>query len=142
MLTRLTTALVLCCLAGLPGRAAEEPKAFACTFTNGTTQVYENGAFAPEKATPLVFGIVAIDIQGQTADLKTGSGTGSRSLKIAQAVNATHFLEVVTEGSLHITTVFDKDDAKGSHPAVHSRHFGLLGQPIVSHYHGFCEATG
>jgi hypothetical protein len=46
----------------------------------------------------------------------------------------------VTEGSLHITTIFDKDDTKGAYPAVHSRHFGLLGQPIVTQYHGFCEA--
>ena len=53
---------------------------------------------------------------------------------MVHAVNATHFLEVVTEGSLHITTVFDKDDAKGAYPAVHSRHFGLFGQPIVTQY--------
>jgi hypothetical protein len=59
---------------------------------------------------------------------------------VVQAVNATHFLEVVTEGFLHITTVYDKDDAKGAYPAVHSRHFGLPGQPIVTQYQGFCEA--
>jgi len=140
MFARLTTALLLCALAALPARAADGPKAFACTFTSGTAQVYENGAFAAEKAAPLAFGIAAIDARAQTADLKTASGTGS--LKIAYAVNAMHFLEVVTEGSLHITTVFDKDDAKGAYPAVHSRHFGLLGQPIVAQYHGFCEATG
>jgi hypothetical protein len=46
---------------------------------------------------------------------------------------------VVTEGSLHITTIYDKDESSGAYPAVHSRHFGLLGQPIVSQYHGFCE---
>jgi hypothetical protein len=140
MLARLTTALLVCSLGALTGHAADDPRSFTCKFTNGTTQVYENGAFAAEKATPLSFGIAAIDSQAQTADLKTEHGTGS--LKIVHAVNATHFLEVVTEGSLHITTVFDRDDAKGTYPAVHSRHFGLLGQPIVSHYHGFCEATG
>jgi len=59
-----------------------------------------------------------------------------------QAVNAMHFLEVVTEGFLHITTVYDKDEAKGAYPAVHSRHFGLFGQPLVTQYQGFCEATG
>ena len=56
--------------------------------------------------------------------MKTERGAGT--LRVVQAVNATHFLEVVTEGSLHITTVFDKDDAKGGYPAVHSRHFGFL----------------
>ena len=63
-------------------------------------------------------------------------------LRIVQAVNAMHFLEVVTEGFLHITTVYDKDPAKGAYPAVHSRHFGLFGQPLVTQYQGFCEATG
>ncbi len=92
----------------------------------------------PEKGAPLAFGIAAINAQAQTADLKTERGTGT--LKIVHAVNATHFLEVVTEGWLHITTIFDKDDAKGDYPAVHSRHFGLFGQPIVTQYQGFCAA--
>ena len=34
--------------------------------------------------------------------------------------------------------VYDLDQARKAHPAVHSRHFGLLGQPIVSQYRGFC----
>ena len=58
------------------------------------------------------------------------------------AMNATHFLEVVTEGFLHITTIYDKDEASGAYPAVHSRHFGIVGQPIVTQYQGFCEAKG
>jgi hypothetical protein len=56
-----------------------------------------------------------------------------------QAVNATHFLEVVTEGYLNITTIYDKDEASGKYPAVHSRHLGILGQPVVTQYQGFCE---
>jgi len=48
----------------------------------------------------------------------------------------------VTEGFLNVTTIYDKDEAKGAYPAVHSRHFGLLGQPIVSQYEGYCEAKG
>lgn len=137
MLARPAIALLLVAAVGLPVRA-DEPKAFECTFSSGTTQVYEKGQFANEKSAPLVFGIVSINAQAQTADLKTERGTGS--LKIVHAVNATHFLEVVTEGWLHITTIFDRDDAKGAYPAVHSRHFGLFGQPIVSQYQGFCAA--
>jgi hypothetical protein len=81
--------------------------------------------------------VAAIDHAAQTAELKTQRGTGQ--LRVVQAVNATHFLEVVTEGYLHITTIYDKDDAKGTYPAVHSRHFGVLGQPVVTQYQGFCE---
>jgi hypothetical protein len=62
---------------------------------------------------------------------------------VVQAVNATHFLEVATEGFLNITTIYDKDETKGgAYPAVHSRHFGIVGQPIVTQYQGFCEAKG
>ena len=67
---------------------------------------------------------------------------GTGRLRVMRAVNAVHFLEVVTEGFLNVTTIYDKDEAKGAYPAVHSRHFGLLGQPIVSQYEGYCEAKG
>ena len=125
-------------LAGPAAQAAEEPKAFACTFTNGVSFSYEKGQFATEKASPLSFGVAAIDLAAQTAELKTARGTGH--LRVAQAVNATHFLEVVTEGYLHVTTIYEKDEAKGTYPAVHSRHFSVLGQPLVAQYQGFCEA--
>ena len=120
--------------------AADEPKAFNCTFTEGVTHSYNNSTFVAEKASPLMFGISAIDTKAQSAELKTRGGTGQ--LRIVQAVNAMHFLEVVTEGFLHLTTVYDKDEAKGAYPAVHSRHFGLFGQPLVTQYQGFCEAAG
>ena|SRR6516225_9114928 len=119
---------------------AEEPKAFNCTFVEGVTHSYDHGVFKAEKASPLTFGIANIDAKAQNAELKTRGGTGQ--LRIVQAVNAMHFIEVVTEGFLHLTTVYDKDEAKGAYPAVHSRHFGLFGQPLVTQYQGFCEAAG
>jgi hypothetical protein len=122
---------------GAPARA-QEPKAFACTFTTGISFFYEKGRFATEPASPLSFGVAAIDLAAQSAELKTERGTGR--LRVAQAVSATHFLEVVTEGYLNVTTIYDKDDAKGLYPAVHSRHFGVLGQPLVTQYQGYCEA--
>jgi hypothetical protein len=117
--------------------SAGEPQAFSCTFPAGLAHVYEKGQFASEQAAPISFGIEAIDTAAQTADLKMPRGTGH--LRIVQAVNAMHFLEVVTEGFLNVTTIYDKDETKGSYPAVHSRHFGLLGQPIVSQYAGYCD---
>jgi len=137
MTARLSIALVLLGLAAATA-SADEPKAYTCTFADGVTQFYEQGRFVEEKATPLTFGIAAIDTRAQTAELATERGTGQ--LRIVQAVNAMHFLEVVTEGFLNITTIYDKDEVKGAYPAVHSRHFGLLGQPLVTQYHGFCAA--
>jgi hypothetical protein len=137
MTTRLPIALALLAL-GAASAAADEPKAFTCNFEVGVSHSYEKGQFVAEKASPLSFSIAAIDMNSQTADLKTERGTGRLSL--VQAVNAMHFLEVVTEGFLNITTIYDKDEGRGAYPAVHSRHFGLFGQPLVTQYQGFCEA--
>jgi hypothetical protein len=137
MFVRVTVALLVCWLAIAPGQATEEPKAFECRFSRGVTHTYDKGRFVRQRAAALSFGIGAINAPAQTAELKTERGTGT--LRMVLAVNATHFIEVVREGYLNITTIFDKDDAKGAFPAVHSRHLGLLGQPIVTHYQGFCE---
>ena len=139
MTLRLPAALALATLCAASARAAE-PKAFACTFNDGVAHVYEQGKYVAEKAAALAFGIGAIDDQAQTAELRTERGLGQ--LRLVRAVNATHFLEVVTEGFLHVTTIYDKDEARGVYPAVHSRHFGLFGQPLVTQYQGYCEAKG
>jgi hypothetical protein len=138
ILARSAVVLTLLALAG--AAAADEPKAFACNFTVGLARVYEKGNFVTEEAAPLAFGIEAIDQAAQTAELKMTRGTGH--LRIVRAVNAMHFLEVVTEGFLNVTTIYDRDEAKGIFPAVHSRHLGLLGQPVVSQYQGYCEGKG
>jgi hypothetical protein len=58
---------------------------------------------------------------------------------VVRAINANHYLEVVNEGFLNLTTVYDKDEKTGKYPAVHSRHFGILGQPVFGQYTGFCS---
>ena len=138
MLGRIGFVLVSGLVLIAPARAAEDQTAFDCTFGTGITRVYDNKDFKQEPAKSLVFGITDIDAKAQTAKLKTASGSGT--LRLVLAVNATHFLEVATEGALNITTIYEKDDAKGAFPAVHSRHFALLGQPIVTQYQGFCQS--
>lgn len=139
---RLAMLASLALLSSLPGPAgaADEPKAYACSFASGTTHAYDNGRFTAEKAAPLAFGISGIDGGAQTAEIRTERG--SAPLRMVQAVNAMHFLEAAAEGFLNVTTIYDKDEARGAHPAVHSRHFGILGQPVVTQYQGFCEAKG
>lgn len=126
---------VLVCAAAL---AQEEPKGFACAFETGTSLSYAKGAFATKAPEPLKFEIADIDLEGQSARLNTDGKAGS--LKIVRAINANHYLEVVNEGFLNLTTIYDKDAATGKHPAVHSRHFGLIGEPVVAQYAGFCTA--
>ena len=133
--------LSLAALAVLPfvlGAArADEPHAYSCTFSNGAAFSYSAGVFKPEKIGPITFEIGNINTDIQSADLVTP--TGKRPLRVVRAINALHFLEVVGEGFLNMTTVYDRDDVKGANPAVHSRHFGVLGQPVVGQYQGFCQ---
>ena len=119
---------------------AAQPTAFACEFKDGASWSYDAGAFKSAPSSPLRFDIENIDLEGQAAILKTTSGTGNGSLRIIRAINANHFLEAVAEGFLNLTTVYDKDSSSGLYPAVHSRHFGLLGQPVFAQYSGFCRA--
>ena len=116
----------------------DDPKSYSCNFDVGAAFSYANSAFKPEKVGPIAFDIGNINAEIQSADLVTP--LGSRPLRVVRAVNALHFLEVVGEGFLNMTTVYDRDDAKGAFPAVHSRHFGVLGQPVIGQYQGFCQS--
>lgn len=127
---------MLCGPALTAASAAESAAGFTCTFKAGTTLSYTNTKFKRAVAKPLTFEIAAVDLAGQKAELVTQKGRGE--VKIVRALNANHFLEVVAEGFLNITTIYDLDAKAKAHPAVHSRHFGLFGEPVVAQYQGFC----
>lgn len=133
-------AALACCHFACTGAAgAAEPKALSCTFASGRAHTFERGRFKPTKASPLKMEIADIDADRQTAALKGGSAVPV--LRVVRAVNALHFIEIVGEGYMNITTVYDAEAAGKPMPAVHSRHFGVLGQPVVSHYVGTCSGS-
>lgn len=118
---------------------AGAPTTLSCRFDAGHTWTLENGAFTEAKPSPLAFSIAAINLEKQSAQLILDDGkTGT--LRVVRALNANSFLEVAQEGFLNLTTVYDKDATSGTYPAVHSRHFGLLGQPMFAQYAGTCTA--
>lgn len=123
-----------------PGAGAQDaPQGFSCVFESGQTWTHEGGKFQSAPAATLKFDIEKIDLEKQSATLVLeGKQTGD--LRIVRALNANSFLEVAQEGFLNLTTVYDKDAASGTFPAVHSRHLGLLGQPIFAQYPGNCTA--
>jgi hypothetical protein len=134
----LAVAMIAC--AGAAPVQAVEGNGYACTFEMGSAWGYGDGAFASKAAEPLTFEITDIDLEGQTAHLAAKGAKKEGALKIVRAINANHFLEVVNEGFLNLTTVYDADPATGKHPAVHSRHFGVVGEPVFGQYAGFCTA--
>lgn len=133
-LSALVGASFIMAVAAAPASASS---AMTCTFDAGVVKTYENGAFKDEKVEPLSFKIDDVDLARQSATLETKQGRGD--LKIVRAIGANHFLEVVTEGFLNMTTVYDAPGPGAAMPAVHSRHFGFFGAPFVSQYHGSCR---
>lgn len=119
-----------------PSAEASDPTSLTCTFKTGRAHTYAKGQFKPVKASALKVEIGDIDADKQSAVLK-GSAT-MPALRMVRAVNAMHFIEVVGEGYLNVTTVYDPEATGKPNPAVHSRHFGVLGQPVISHYLGSC----
>ena len=137
MRLRLILCIGLLAPIGVIGARADDPKAYACTFDLGAAYSFEAGKFKSEKSGPISFEIGNVNAEIQSAELVAGGGT--RPLRVVRAVNALHFLEVVGEGFLNMTTIYDRDDKTGAYPAVHSRHFGVLGQPVIGQYQGFCQ---
>lgn len=136
--TRLALVMILLCAACRGAGAADEtPKHLACDFKEGFASSYENGKFKSSPPSELKFEIASIDLDKQSAALIL-NGKPANALKIVRALNANHFLEVVNEGFLNLTTVYDRDPTTGLYPAVHSRHFGLFGQPMFAQYSGTC----
>lgn len=133
-----TTLLIGLLTLASPASAQETPKGYACTFSRGASQAYVKGRYRSRAAKALSMEIGAIDLDGQRADLVTPDGKGT--LRIVRALGANHFLEVVAEGYLNMTTIYQRDERHGVFPAVHSRHFGLFGEPLIAQYTGTCKA--
>lgn len=119
--------------------ADDGPRRLACSFASGTVSTYDKGVFASAKAETLGFELDDIDLERQSARIVASPGAAPGSVRVVRAINANHYLEVANEGFLNLTTVYDRDPATGAHPAVHSRHFGLLGQPVYAQYTGHCQ---
>jgi len=134
-------AITLTVLALLPGVASAEglPARLTCNLTSGTSTTYEGGKFLSVATKPLAIEIANINLDKQSAELIGSNAKAPGSLKIVRAINANHFIEVVNEGFMNLTTVYDVDGKSGGYPVVHSRHLGILGQPIFAQYTGLCR---
>jgi hypothetical protein len=136
---RTALGVLLAALCAGPATAGEWPKSLACEFTAGTSGSYENGVFQSKPAEPVGFDIRDVDLEKLSAVLEAGTGHRPGKLAIARAIGANHFLEIANEGFWNVTTIYDADPATGEHPAVHSRHLGVVGSPVFAQYTGTCK---
>ncbi len=147
ILAALSMALVMTFVSGqersvfaAPGDG-DNPTPLMCIFEQGQSWTYDAGQFKSEVPAKLAFEIADVDLEGQVATLVMNGIPGGK-LRVIRALNAIHFLEVANEGFLNLTTVYDVDPTTGARPAVHSRHFGIVGQPVFGQYTGLCRPTG
>lgn len=139
MMTR-AAALFLVVIAGTGAALAQDwPAGFICVFPSGQTAVQNGGTFVQSQASPLSFEIARIDLEGQAAQIISKPGAQPGALRVVRALNANHFIEVLSEGFLGLTTIYDKVP-NGQFPAVHSRHVGVVGQALAAQYTGTCTA--
>jgi hypothetical protein len=144
MVKRRKRLLAVCVAAALATPAAAASDAWkgtlVCTFPGGISAVQEEGVFKQSPAAALAFEVGSIDLDTQMASIVAKEGAAPEPLRIVRALNANHFIEVLMEGFLSLTTIYDPDGKTGLYPAVHSRHVGLLGQAVVAQYTGTCKA--
>lgn len=133
MRQRLMVAILAGVLGGSTAGASETPR-YACTFEKGASWNVSDADFKTDTTTALEFEISNISRKKQTAELTTK--TGRTDLKLVAAIDAMHFLEVTVSGYLTMTTLYGEGKRV---PAVHSRHLGIVGQPVGGQLTGFCE---
>jgi len=118
---------------------AKSVSGYTCDFRDGATFRYARGEFGERQSTALSFSISDVDASRQSA--KLGSNGPGREVRFVPALDANHFIEVTVAGFLNITTIYAAlDDETSERPAVHSRHVGIVGQPMVAQYRGTCKA--
>ncbi len=116
-----------------PAAALAAGPSYACSFQKGASWNVEASTFKPDSSSPLAFKISNISRKAQTAELTTK--TGRTDLKVVSAIDALHFIEVTVSGYLTLTTLYGDGERV---PAVHSRHLGIVGQPVGGQLTGFC----
>lgn len=135
----MTIAALAAAFVSIMGGAPLAAQEYSCRFGSGSAHVFENGGYEQRRAGTLEFGIAAVDVNAQTAELRTGKGSGR--LRVVLALGAQHFIEVAAAGYLNLTTIYEQASTVGVYPAVHSRHSNVAGAPVVSQLHGFCRSA-
>jgi len=141
-MAKFATLIIVLLLGSVSDRVAwgaDAPKGYICKFKDGGAWTFQAGKFSAEGGKNLSLEIRHDEKSTSKATLKTSDGASK--LKRVAALDADHYLEVTVGGYLNITTIFDPSNKKDGFPAVHSRHLGILGRPIVSQFRGICQAV-
>ena len=85
----------------------------------------------------MAFTIAAIDLAKGNAQLV--GNLGASPLIVIRGSDGISFIERTPSGNMNVTTVYTTKIKAGGFAAVHSRHVGSPGDPMISQYLGSCE---
>jgi hypothetical protein len=149
----LTSGMValVCCVAARSDAVAQDAsksrlsnvKGVTCAFELYATGTWNNGeARAEIKPASLSVRFDEIDIDSGTA--RSAGPFGPTEIIVKLSTWNLHFLDIRSEGSLYVTTVFDRESRNGKLKAVHTRHEytdvsvpGFTAKP--EQYYGECD---
>jgi hypothetical protein len=124
--------------------ALQTVKRVTCTFPVLATTTWDaNGVPAAQvKETPLTVSYDAIDADEGTA--RFNGPFGDMPIIARLSVWSLHLLQMGSEGTLRLTTIFDRENGKGKLKAVHTIHeFTPVGLPGFAsrpeQHYGECE---
>jgi hypothetical protein len=119
-------------------------KQVTCTFPIFTRGTWDDNGVpkADVKDTPLTLSYDEIDTDGGTA--RFNGRYGDVPIIATASIWSLHFLQMGSEGTLRLTTVFDRESSPGKFRAVHTVHeFTPVGLPGFAsrpeQHYGECE---
>ncbi|SRR5216683_6749465 len=118
-------------------------KTLKCVFALYATGTWNNGE-APAEVKPASLSVSFDEIDIDSGTARVAEGFGPMNIIAKLSMWNLHFLDIRSEGSLYITTVFDRESRNGKLKAVHTRHEytdvsvpGFTAKP--EQYYGECE---
>ncbi len=138
--------LVCAAAAAVPATSAPSllsAKALQCQTSFGTATTWDAGRPVSKSSdSSLRYEYRDIDATEHRATLVGQAGTGS--VEVIRTLSTISFVERGSNGALFVDTVYASarsGPTDGRFALVASRHNPLLGDPVSSQFHGWCEVT-
>lgn len=118
-------------------------KALRCQTASGTATTWDVGR-PNSKASESVLSYSVQDIDTDRGRATIVGRGGSAKVTVIRKASTLSFLEQASNGGVFLTTVYVSTLAgpgPGRFAAVDSRHNPLVGDPMSSQFHGWCEVS-
>jgi hypothetical protein len=116
-----------------------QTQSFRCNFSDGISTNWDSGKPSLTKDARMA------EMVFDQLDTQKGSGrlignAGVENIQTLSGDKSIHIIEITPTRNMNITTIFAPVKKNPNlHPAVHSRHINLMGEPLTSQFVGLCN---